>query len=102
MRIRTPDGVEIPFTSVAAVTLGPGYSTINRVDRERIVSVRADLDPAVTNANEVLADLSTSAIADPITIKMPFPSSMLSVSIGPRDRWDRSIGPRAQTIRARG
>ncbi len=63
MRIRAPDGAEIPFSKVAAVSLGPGYATINRVDRERVVSVRADVNPAVTNANEVLADLTSTVIA---------------------------------------
>ena len=58
MRIRTPDGVEIPFATVAEVTLGPGYAAINRADRARVVSVQADVDPARTNSNEVLAHLA--------------------------------------------
>jgi len=57
MRIRTPAGGAVPFTRVAEVSLGRGYATINRMDRRRIVSVRADIDQKTANADEILADL---------------------------------------------
>jgi multidrug efflux pump subunit AcrB len=62
MRIRTPDGAEVPFQTVASAELGRGYSTIRRADRQRIVSVIADVDRAQITANEVLADLRAGAI----------------------------------------
>ena len=34
MRIRTADGTEVPFASVAQVELGRGYATIRRQDRQ--------------------------------------------------------------------
>ncbi|MFH1843172.1 MAG: efflux RND transporter permease subunit [bacterium] len=57
MMIRTPDGSEVPFYQVATVETGRGYATIERADRQRIVSVFADVDQGVTNAREVLLDL---------------------------------------------
>ncbi|MBN1239641.1 MAG: efflux RND transporter permease subunit, partial [Gammaproteobacteria bacterium] len=39
MRIRTSAGVEVPFPAVADVDLGTGYSSIRRVDRQRVVTV---------------------------------------------------------------
>jgi multidrug efflux pump subunit AcrB len=57
MRVRTPDGSEVPFASVARARIGRGYSTIRRVDRERIVSVTADVDRARTTGNEVLTSM---------------------------------------------
>ncbi len=57
MRIRTPDGREIPFGEVASVTLERGYAVIHHDDRERIVAVTADVDTNVANAAKVLADL---------------------------------------------
>jgi multidrug efflux pump subunit AcrB len=57
MRIRTPDGSEVPFSTVATVEAGRGYATIRRTDRQRVINVRADIDLAVGNANEVMADL---------------------------------------------
>ncbi|NIA13068.1 MAG: MMPL family transporter [Nitrospiraceae bacterium] len=59
MRIRTRDGHEVPFFSVADVSFGPGYSTITRLDGLRRVSVSAEVDTGQgANAEMVLADLS--------------------------------------------
>ncbi len=62
MRIRLPDGTEIPFKAVAEVEYGRGYSTIRRVDRRRVVSVSADVDEAVANANEINSELNAAAL----------------------------------------
>jgi multidrug efflux pump subunit AcrB len=55
MRIRTADGTEVPFTSVARMTLGRGYTTINRIDGQRVVRVIADIDRSITAPETVLA-----------------------------------------------
>ena len=57
MRIRTPDGREIPFGEVASVTLQRGYAVIHHDGRERVVAVTADVDTSTANAAKVLADL---------------------------------------------
>ncbi len=57
MRIRTPDGSEVPFATVAEARLGRGFSTIRRADRRRVVNVTADVDRTQITANEVLASL---------------------------------------------
>jgi multidrug efflux pump subunit AcrB len=62
MRIRGADGSEVPFSRVAKVDLGVGFSTIQHVDRRRIVSVTADVDQAVANANEIVADLKKGVL----------------------------------------
>jgi multidrug efflux pump subunit AcrB len=62
MRIRLPDGSEVPFSTVAAVEEGRGYAVINRTDRRRVVTVTADVDEAVANANEINHDLRTKVL----------------------------------------
>jgi multidrug efflux pump subunit AcrB len=42
MRVRAPDGREIPFESVAEVTFVDSYTRIDRTDRQRIAKVSAD------------------------------------------------------------
>ena len=64
MRIRTIDGSEVPFQTVASAELGRGFSTIRRADRQRIVNVVADVDRSQLTSNEVLADLRTVAIQE--------------------------------------
>ncbi|MEM7012231.1 MAG: hypothetical protein AAF585_12170, partial [Verrucomicrobiota bacterium] len=55
MRIRTPGGFEVPFSTVANAELGRGFSSIKRADRRRVVNVTADVDRTQITANEVLA-----------------------------------------------
>ena len=57
MRIRTPAGDEIPFAYVAEVSLGYGFATIQRMEGQRVVTVSADVDTEVANADEINADL---------------------------------------------
>ena len=59
MRIRTPDGGEVPFSQVAAVEPGRGFASIKRVDRNRAVNVTAAVDETVTSSGTVVADLQT-------------------------------------------
>ena len=59
MRIRTPSGAEVPFSDVAESSIGFGYANIRRIEGERVVSVTADVDEAVANADEINADLET-------------------------------------------
>jgi multidrug efflux pump subunit AcrB len=62
MRVRTPAGGEVPFSSVALADFGRGYDVIRRTDRQRTVNVTADVDPTEGNANEILADLTRSVL----------------------------------------
>ena len=64
MRIRTPDGGELPFGQVAHLEPGRGYATITRVDRNRAVNVTAAVDPAVSSAGPVVADLEARILPE--------------------------------------
>lgn len=57
MRIRTGEGVEVPFVAVADASLGRGFATIRRTDRERIVRVTGNVDRAVITPEKVIADM---------------------------------------------
>jgi len=61
MRIRTPDGSEVPFWTVAEAEYGRGYADIKRSDRARVINVTADIDEKKgATANEVIASLQES------------------------------------------
>ena len=57
MRIRTPDGDEVPFRQVALVEPGRGFASIKRVDRNRAINVSAAVDEGVTSGASVIADI---------------------------------------------
>ena len=57
MRVRTPDGGEVPFGHVAEVEPSRGFASIRRIDRNRAVNVTASVDPQVSSATAVIRDL---------------------------------------------
>jgi hydrophobic/amphiphilic exporter-1 (mainly G- bacteria), HAE1 family len=63
-RIRTPQGDEVPFNEVAEVTFKRGYSTLKRVEGKSVVTVSADIDEDLANAEDILTGLSRSGFFD--------------------------------------
>jgi len=57
LRIRTPNGGEVPFYAVAKAELGRGFATIKRADRNRVIHVTADVDVKEVAAGDVIAEL---------------------------------------------
>ena len=70
MRVRLPDGTDVPLARVADAEMGRGFSTIRRVDRQRVINVTADVDIDVANANEILGTV-TAEILPPILASHP-------------------------------
>ena len=64
MRIRTPDGGEVPFVQVATVEPGRGYASIKRVNRNRAVNVTAAVDANVTSGGAVIEGLETQILPE--------------------------------------
>jgi multidrug efflux pump subunit AcrB len=60
VRIRTPNGAEVPLRSVADLEVGPGFSVITRTDGMRRVAVSAAVDTERANANEIFQELSAN------------------------------------------
>ncbi len=71
MRIRTRNGGEVPFTQVAQVEPGRGFASIKRVDRNRAVNVTASVDPAVTSAGAIIADLQARILPEILAVGYP-------------------------------
>ena len=59
LRIRTPEGDEVPFATVAEMEAGRGFSVIERTNGTRFVRVTAEVDPKVTSGAAVLAKLDS-------------------------------------------
>ncbi len=62
MRIRMPNGTEVPFVEVANVTHGRGYESIRRIDLRRAVNVTANVDPAAANSQQINRQLETELL----------------------------------------
>jgi len=64
MRIRLTDGREVPFSEVAIVEAGRGYSSIRRVDGRRSINITADIDNTKAEPNKVIASLRNSVLPE--------------------------------------
>ncbi|MCB9915254.1 MAG: efflux RND transporter permease subunit [Planctomycetes bacterium] len=62
MRVRTPAGDAVPLESIASVTPARSYATIQRADRQRIITVSAETDTNSTSSTEVLNELAREAL----------------------------------------
>ena len=64
MRIRTPNGEEVPFRDVAEVEFGSGYSSIARIDRQRTVTISADIDPTLVEPRQIITTMGETFIPE--------------------------------------
>jgi multidrug efflux pump subunit AcrB len=64
MRIRTPSGDEVPFQSVAELSFDKGYSRISRLNRERTITVSANINPELVEPQEIIRSVSSEFIPE--------------------------------------
>jgi len=83
-RIRTAGGADVPLEEVADVSLGYSPSQINRQDGRRVVTITAEVDPAVTTGNAVTTSLQDRVLPN---IQRKIPGA--SFSFGGQQRQQR-------------
>lgn len=64
MRIRTPDGREIPISEVAELEYGYGYPGITRIDNKRVINIQADADKDVANPTDINKELYDTVLPE--------------------------------------
>ncbi|MBT6032891.1 MAG: efflux RND transporter permease subunit, partial [Kordiimonadaceae bacterium] len=70
MRIRTAAGGEVPFESVADVDYQRAYTSIRRTDRQRTLTVNANVNKEIANTSEIVEDIKTKYV-DQWKLKYP-------------------------------
>ncbi len=63
LMIRTPAGTFVPLFEIAEVERGRAYTTINRRDARRTVTVTADVEP-ISQTSQILATLDSQTLPD--------------------------------------
>jgi multidrug efflux pump subunit AcrB len=58
MRVRTAEGLEIPFTRVAEMKVGKSFSAIRRVNRQRALNITADADKKSVDVEALRQDIT--------------------------------------------
>ena len=85
LRIRLPDGTELPLATVATAREGRGYATIDRTDRRRIVRVTADVDEELANAGDINRALRDAFLP---ALQLDVPGLSFSFEGAERERMD--------------
>ncbi len=75
LSIHTPSNESIPLASVADFEIGRGYAQIRRVDRQRTLNVRADIDKQSANIEGIKEDLATLAVE----LQRQYPNTNISL-----------------------
>jgi len=105
MRIRTREGTEVPFSTVAEVNYGNGFSSINREDQQRVIDVKGDVNRTVVTPEEVIAAVE-KAVCEPGTsfsnrerrcVNPEFPSVQFKIS-GEQEERLKALGSMAATV----
>ncbi|NNK37766.1 MAG: efflux RND transporter permease subunit, partial [Xanthomonadales bacterium] len=68
MRIRTPDGGQVPFHAVAEVEFTKSPTTIRRFDRERSVRVSAEVDKENYEPGKITEDILTKELPEVLAL----------------------------------
>lgn len=64
IKVRGPDGIEVPITELAEIKVQRGYSEINRLNQKRSITVSADVDESRANAAQVIAALKATTLPE--------------------------------------
>jgi multidrug efflux pump subunit AcrB len=70
MKVRTPQGEEVPLLQVVKLDSGHGAAVIERTDRQRSIKVMGDVEPGV-NPNEVVSSFKAKYLEN---VSKKFPS----------------------------
>ena len=64
MRVRAPNGDDIPFNQVANINLAEGYASIIRVDGSRSITVNSKVNKDIVDPSEVSSDVVKNIIPE--------------------------------------
>ncbi len=62
MLIRTPRGGETSLLEAADLERSRAYTSINRIDGQRVLRIKANVEPKLANANQVRAELEAKTL----------------------------------------
>ncbi len=74
--VTLPDGSQTPLPAVATVETGRGFARIQRIEGQRTVTLRGEVDGLVANVNEIIADTSAEFLP---ALKSRFPSVSITL-----------------------
>ena len=87
MYIRTPQGDEIPFTSVAEINLQQSYSRLIRSNGKRVVEVSANAQKDIVQPGKIVDEILNQGFADDLRSRYP----SVSIELGGGSRMEQEL-----------
>ena len=105
MRIRTSENIEVPFSTVAKVIYGDGFSAINREDQQRVIDVKGDVNRSIVTPEEIMAAVEKAVCAKGTSFgsresrcyNADFPGVAFNIS-GEQQERNRALGSMIATV----
>ncbi len=88
LRLRTPNGDQVPFASVGRIELAPGLATIERTDGRWTVRVSADVDRSQAESGTIIENLRRSVLPDLVSTD----PSLSYALVGEQEEQRRTLG----------
>ncbi|WP_028772521.1 efflux RND transporter permease subunit [Shewanella waksmanii] len=89
MMIRTPQGVSVPFSSVASIEMGDSYSSITRVDGRRAITISATANTNIVEPSKVVAEIQEDFLP---YLEAQYPQISTSLDGGSADEQTAMVG----------
>jgi multidrug efflux pump subunit AcrB len=87
MFIRTPQGDEVPFTSVAEINLQQSYSRLIRTNGKRMVEVTANAQKDIVQPGIIVEEILNEGFADELRSRYP----SVSIELGGGSRMEQEL-----------
>ena len=105
MRIRTSENIEVPFSTVAKVIYGDGFSAINRENQQRVIDVKGDVNRSIVTPEEIMAAVEKAVCAKGTSFgsresrcyNAEFPGVAFNIS-GEQQERNRALGSMIATV----
>ncbi|MCL1068749.1 efflux RND transporter permease subunit [Shewanella olleyana] len=89
MQIRTPQGVAVPFSTVADIELGESFASITRVDGRRAITITANVNKNTVEPSKVVSEIQEEFLPD---LTETYKEVNASLDGGSQDEQDAMLG----------
>ncbi|MEZ9139634.1 MULTISPECIES: efflux RND transporter permease subunit [unclassified Shewanella] len=89
MLIRTPQGVAVPFSTVADIELGESFASITRVDGRRAITITANVNKNAVEPSKVVSEIQEDFLPE---LTSQYTEVNASLDGGSQDEQDAMLG----------
>lgn len=89
MQIRTPEGVAVPFSTVAEIEIGESFASITRVDGRRAITITANVNKNKVEPSKVVGEIQDTFLPE---LTQRYPKVAAALDGGSLDEQNAIVG----------